>query len=344
MRTRNQFSISIVIFVLAQLAWFALLGLFIYRFFLSRSLASQISGPGSWSINPRSTSLFILIAGALLYVVVSVAMAVIFKNFSSQLRMTKMYDTFIANITHELKSPLASIRLHLETLSYRDMSKEQARQFVRLMLQDASRLDGLINAILKISALEQKKDVFEVQVHRAESVIRNTIEECRSQFRLKPEQLLVNGSADVKCVLDKNALKVVFDNLIDNALKYTLNPPLIHIQLQTTPQSVVITFRDNGIGLPPKTAKKIFRKFHRIDDPSSPNVKGSGLGLYWVKEIIRYHGGRIEASSKGEGQGTTFIISLPIYEVSKTRYLNSLIKWTNRKKRQQDKLYEQTHQ
>ncbi len=343
MRNKRQLSFSIVMFVLAQLTWFLLMGLFIYRFFIARNLVSQIEGQVSISVDSTSTSLFILVGGSILYVVVSVAMSIIFKNYSSQLRLTGMYDTFIANMTHELKSPLASIHLHLETLKYRDMTQQQRRQFVDMMLNDATRLYSLINAILKISALEQKKDVFEVQVHRADAVIRSIIEEARSQFRLPPEALILEGKANVDCVLDRKALKIVFDNLIDNSIKYTLDSVRINVRLEVTPKTILIEFRDNGIGISPKDQKKVFNKFHRTAGRHSPNVKGAGLGLYWTREIIRYHAGTISVVSEGEGKGATFIIELPIYQVSKTRYLNNLIKWTNRKKRQQDRLYEKTN-
>jgi two-component system, OmpR family, phosphate regulon sensor histidine kinase PhoR len=343
MRNKNQLSISIVIFVMAQLSWFSLLGLFISRFIISRNLASQMEGQASYSVNPTSTSLFVLVAGGILYVVVSVAMSIIFKNLSTQLRLTSMYDTFIANITHELKSPLASIHLHLETLSYREMSKQQQGKFVDMMLNDATRLEGLINAILKISALEQKKDVFEVQVQLADATIKSILEEGQTQFRLKPHELVVEGQANVECVIDRNALKIVFDNLIDNAIKYSVNPVRIHVQLDVEPKAVLVEFQDNGIGISTKDQKKIFNKFHRIAGRYSPSVKGSGLGLYWVREIIRSHAGRIEVFSRGEGTGTLFRIKLPIYQIAKTRYLNNLIKWTNRKKRQQDRFYEQSN-
>lgn len=326
-------------FVLAQIAWFLLLGLFIYRFFISRNLASQMEGRVSFSLSPTSTSLFILVAGCILYVVVSVAIAIIFKNLSSQLRLTSMYDTFIANITHELKSPLASINLHLETLAMRDMTQEQRSQFLDLMLTDAARLDSLINAILKISAIEQKKDVFEVQMYRADKVIKSIVQEAKKHFRLPPQALTITGEADVECVIDRNALVIVFDNLIDNAIKYTTDPVRIEIRLQVTSKRIQIEFKDYGIGISPKNQRKVFNKFHRIADRNSPSVKGSGLGLYWVREIIRYHAGRISVFSEGEHKGSTFTIELPIYQISKTRYLNTLIKWTNRKKRMQGRLY-----
>ncbi len=343
MRNKRQLAISIVMFVLAQLTWFLLMGLFIYRFFIARNLVSQMEGQVSIFVDSTSTSFLILISGSVLYVVVSVAMSIIFKNFSSQLRLTGMYDNFIANMTHELKSPLASIHLHLETLKFRDMTPQQRKQFIDLMLNDANRLDELINSILKIAALEQKKDLYNVRVYQADDVLRALIEESRTHCQLPPDALTIEGEAPVECAIDRNALKIVFDNLIDNAKKYTANPVRIHISIRATGKTIVIEFRDNGIGITPKGQKKIFKKFHRVANPQAPSVKGTGLGLYWVKEIIRYHAGSIAVFSEGPGKGAVFKINLPIYQISKTRYLNKLIQWTNRKKRLQERLYEKTN-
>ncbi|MBN1479465.1 HAMP domain-containing histidine kinase [candidate division KSB1 bacterium] len=340
MRNRRLLSYSIVLFVLAQLTWFLLLGLFVYRFFISRNMANQIEGQFSIQVDSTATSLVLLVGGCMLYVAVSVALAIIFKNLSSQLRLTGMYDTFIANVTHELKSPLASIHLYLETLKMREVSKSRRDEFINTMLQDAHRLNTLINSILKITALEQKKEIFEVRIHETDEIIRSLIDEARRQFKLSEHALKLSGSAPHKCVIDQNAFYIVFKNLIDNALKYTIDPPDITIRLGSTTKKIIIEFTDRGIGIESKDQKRMFRKFHRITNEHVPNVKGTGLGLYWVREIIRYHAGSIRVHSDGIGKGTTFTIELPIYQVSKTRYLNSLLKWTNRKRRQQEKIYD----
>ncbi|MBN1464223.1 HAMP domain-containing histidine kinase [candidate division KSB1 bacterium] len=340
MRNRRLRSFSIVLFVLAQCAWFSLLGLFVYRFFIARNMASQIEGQFSIQLDSTSNSLFILVGGCILYVAVSVAMAVIFKNLSSQLRLTGMYDTFIANVTHELKSPLASITLYLETFKMRDVPSKQRNEFIDTMLKDANRLNNLISAILKISALEQKKELFEVQIHTADKIIPTLIEEIRVQFKLTDDALRLQGSAPHKCVVDPNALYIVFNNLVDNSIKYTLNSPAININLSSTSKNILVEFSDNGIGIPVKEQKKMFRKFHRIENKNVPNVQGTGLGLYWVNEIIKFHVGSIRVQSEGLGHGTTFVIKLPIYQLSKTRYLNKMLKWTNRKRRQQEKIYD----
>ncbi|MBN1558721.1 HAMP domain-containing histidine kinase [candidate division KSB1 bacterium] len=340
MRNRRLLSFSIVLFVLAQCAWFSLLGLFVYRFFIARNMASQIEGQFSIHVDSTATSLFILIGGCILYVTVSVAMAIIFKNLSSQLRLTGTYDTFIANVTHELKSPLASINLYLETLKMRDVPPERLNEFIEMMLKDANRLNKLITSILKISAMEQKKEIFEVQLHIADDIIRSILEDIRVQFKLSDSALRLEGSAPHTCVVDQNALYIVFNNLVDNSIKYSMNSPAIRVRLGNTSKNILVEFSDNGIGVTAKEQKKMFRKFHRIENKNVPNVQGTGLGLYWVREIIKFHAGSISIYSDGIGRGTTFTIELPIYQISKTRYLNKMLRWTNRKKRQQERIYD----
>ena len=126
------------------------------------------------------------------------------------------------------------------------------------------------------------------------------------------------------------ALQSVFNNLIDNSIKYSKSKPRILIMISDTPKNLVIQYSDSGIGLPAKNQNKIFLKFHRIYGQDNPSVKGTGLGLYWVYEIIKLHGGRVSVYSKGPGTGTTFTIELPKYPATKSRYINSLLQLTQK--------------
>jgi two-component system, OmpR family, phosphate regulon sensor histidine kinase PhoR len=339
MRNKNLLATSIVFFVLAQVTSAALLGLFIYRFFIARHLAGIMEGQFAITVDSIGSSIFVLIGGCLLFAAVSVALSIIFKNLSSQLRLTGMYDSFIANITHELKSPLASIQLYLETLKKRRVPEERQSEFIDMMLKDATRLKNLINSILKVAVLEQKKDIFECRVFAAEELVRQLFQEVLQQFKLPPETVSFRGSAPFDCVIDENAFRVVFANLVDNALKYSVEPLQLTVVLSGGAKTIHIDVIDNGIGISSKEQKRIFQKFYRVEHSQVPNVKGTGLGLYWVREIIKLHGGSISVFSEGHGAGSTFKIELPIYQVSKTRYLNRLLKWAKKNKKQ-DESYE----
>jgi len=328
---RHQSLQYIIIFILAQVAWLTLLGLWIYRYVSIYYIETGSSLPHPL-ISARS-NIAALVGGLILLVAVSVGMSLLYARLNSQLKITQMYDNFIANVTHELKSPLASIQLHLETLNERLVPPRKREEFIRRMMADATRLNALINSILDIAGLEQKGAAFTFEVHAAEPLVRALVGEAAEQFQLPPERIRVVGSAPCRCVTDRNALKIVFNNIIDNAVKYSRGKPDIAVHMKCAFKNLFIEFRDRGVGISAKEQKMVFDKFHRVQNRNTPSVKGTGLGLYWVKEIIRTHGGRVSVSSEGENQGSTFRIELPIYQTSRKRYIKRLLKITQSRRR-----------
>jgi two-component system phosphate regulon sensor histidine kinase PhoR len=325
----------VVVFILAQLAWLSLLGLWIYWYVSNYIIFNMVGDRISPKLISKSTHPSALILAVVLLMAILASMYLIFIYLNRQLQLTRLYDNFIANVTHELKSPLASIRLYLETLKMRTVPRKKQNEFYTLMIDDAHRLQNLIDSILEISGLEQKQIAHNFQVFNAQDTITSLVEKSAEQFKLPENTISITGSADCPFVVDRDAMKIVFDNLIDNAIKYSEKAPAITIDMSTTLKNVFIRIKDEGIGISAKDRKKVFQKFQRIYSDNNPNVKGTGLGLYWAREIIKYHGGRISVSSRGKNLGSTFIIELPIYRSSKTRYINYLLKLTkkNREKR-----------
>jgi signal transduction histidine kinase len=246
------------------------------------------------------------------------------------MNVNKLYDNFIASVTHELKSPLSSIQLYLETIHSRNVPVEKQREFVSIMMKDTGRLNNLINSILHLSGIEQKRMVrkypHDYQVYKANEIFSELLNKSIDKFYILEDSVKIEGNPDCLCVVDSNWFEIVFYNLFDNAIKYSNNKPKINIKLSKTSKKVQLKFSDNGVGLSYKDQKKIFNKFQRIENVESPSVKGTGLGLYWVKEIVKYHGGKIQVHSAGKEKGTTFTISLPIYQSYKKRYIKSLLK------------------
>jgi len=332
MKKQNSVFYHVIVFTLAQLSWFSLLGLWIYWYVSNYIVLTEVGEQLSSQLISESTHVMALVSGIILLVVISIGMSLIFIYLNKQTNITRLYDNFIGNVTHELKSPLSSIQLHLETLRKRNISSETKQQFISLMLKDAQRLNDLINSILDISGLEQKKIAYNYQIFDADDVFRTMIAEASSEFRIQPDAIKTEGNLDGKIVADLRALKIVINNLIDNAIKYSENPLDLVISFRTTAKKFLISFRDHGIGISGKDQKKIFKKFQRIYNIHIPNVKGTGLGLYWIREIIRSHGGVITVSSPGKNAGTTFHIELPIYQAFKKRYINRLLRITRRKR------------
>jgi two-component system phosphate regulon sensor histidine kinase PhoR len=302
----------IAIFVLAQVAWFALLGLWIYWYVSNYMIFVEVNERISPQFVFSAKNIAALVGGLVLLVAVASAFVLIFSSLNQQMKITRMYDNFIANVSHELKSPLASIQLYIETLSSREVPPEKRAEFLRLMIKDTERLYALIHSILEISGLEDKRRVYRPRVYPAESLVYNLVEEAVDQFQLPSEAVEITGSAPCACRADRRALKVVFNNLFDNAIKYTAGPVHLTVTLHCTPKRFVIDVTDRGIGIPEKDQKEVFKKFARLYNPDSPTVKGTGLGLYWVREIIRHHQGRVEVMSEGRNKGTTFRIDLPV--------------------------------
>lgn len=332
MKKKRSLLYPVFVFVLAQLAWFLVVGLWIYRYVNSYMIFKQVGGNLSPHLISERSNILSLVGGLILLVSVSVAISLIFRYLTVQLRITQMYDSFIANITHELKSPLSSIQLYLETLKLRNVPQIKQKEFVDLMTRDAMRLQNLINTILDISGLEQKKFIYNFQIVTAGPTFYQLLQESAEQFKLKEKSLSVSGKAECSCVIDLNAMRIVFDNLMDNAIKYANGSPGISLNLSCTGKHVLIEFRDHGIGIVRKDQKKIFHKFIRLYGRHIPNVKGTGLGLSWVKEIIRAHGGKIRVQSEGIGKGTAFFIELPIYQATKKRYIDQLLRITQKRK------------
>ena len=325
----------ILIFIIAQLFWFLLLWLWIYWYVSNYILLDKVGEKLALETIPDDLNVFALVSGLILLVLLSFSMSLIFIYLNRQLNITRLYDNFIANVTHELKSPLSSIQLYVETMHKRDVPRQKQIEFYSLMQQDIRRLGNLINSILYLSSLENRRMARTVQhdyhIYDGEALIRDIISELRTEFKLNTDTVQIEGTPSCECVVDRDWLKIVLSNLLDNALKYTVKQPRITIQLSRSFNHFCIQFHDNGIGIMPKDQKKVFNKFHRIYSPDSPNVKGTGLGLYWVKEIITDHGGKISLESRGKNQGSTFKIALPVYQTAKQRYINRLLKQSRNK-------------
>lgn len=302
----------IVVFILAQLAWFGLLGLWIYWYVTNYILISEVGKQLFPQLVLNTTNIAALVGGLILLVTISTAMSLIFGKLNQQLNLTRMYDQFIANITHELKSPLASIQLYLETLNSREVPRQKQIEFMALMMQDVSRLDTLINSILEIIRLEERRSIYNLGTYNAESLIRELTEDAVDRFKLPDNSIEIRGKAPCLCRADREALKVVFNNLVDNAIKYSTRPVQITLSIACTRKRLTLDFKDRGIGISGENQGEVFKKFRRIYNPDSPSVKGTGLGLYWIKEIIRHHRGIITVSSEGKNRGSTFHIELPV--------------------------------
>ena len=231
-----------------------------------------------------------------------------------EIRRNEQHDAFLNAVTHELKTPIASIRLYLETLRSRDVPRDKQQEFYGIMLADSDRLLGTVEQVLQASRTREKKRDFSTDELDLAAILNESIERVRSRHRLGPEAIRFTEPSEPVTVLGDGAeLETAFTNLLDNAVKYSGGEPRISLRTKRTTLNnrVDILIKDNGIGIPSGELKRIFKRFYRVAGAAS-TVKGTGLGLAIVRSIIAKHGGRVRAESRGKGQGSTFIVQLPI--------------------------------
>ncbi len=232
-----------------------------------------------------------------------------------EIRRNEQHDSFINAVTHELKTPIASIRLYLQTLQRHDVQEAQRREFYRLMLDDTDRLLGTVEQVLKAGEAGHKKERDRVPLNFAD-LVRECVEIARSSHHLQPEamryeQPLNNGSG-VSVLGDSDELRAAVSNVLDNAVKYSGSQVDIAVRVASPDEKrVVLRVSDRGVGIPAPELKHIFKRFYRVPGRSPSGVKGTGLGLFIVRAIARKHGGRVFAESDGEGRGTTLVLELP---------------------------------
>ena len=232
-----------------------------------------------------------------------------------EIRRNEQHDSFINAVTHELKTPIASIRLYLETLQRREVDEARRREFYQLMLVDTERLMGTVEQVLKAGAMAQKKTSGQRIAVDFNSLVQECVELGRTRHHIAPEHLRYEAHQNgrpASVVGDPDELRTAVSNLIDNAVKYSPEGVDIAVDLDSPDDElVVLRVRDQGVGIPQDELKRIFKRFYRVRRRGSPRVKGTGLGLFIVRAIARNHGGRVFAESEGAGKGTTVTLELP---------------------------------
>jgi signal transduction histidine kinase len=252
----------------------------------------------------------ILTEGLLLLISILVGVYVIFLYWRKQSSLVREQRQFISQVTHELKSPLASLQLHLETIRRHQPSPERLAAFLETMLSDATRLNGLIDNLLSANRVGQRHWRLELKVIDFSVFVEKYFRS--RQFNLpKAGKLSLDVFPGIYAAIDQDAMETVLRNLLENAILYSDKPPDITVRLTREDDRCCLAFADRGRGIDSRDQKKIFNMFYRIRR-SDENIRGTGLGLFIVNATVRRHHGQVEVESRGKGQGTTFRITLPI--------------------------------
>ncbi|HKG81022.1 MAG TPA: HAMP domain-containing sensor histidine kinase [Pyrinomonadaceae bacterium] len=232
-----------------------------------------------------------------------------------EIRRNEQHDAFINAVTHELKTPIASIRLYLETLKARDVDEEQRREFYNIMLADSDRLLLTVEQVLRAGRTGHHKRRIANSVIDVGEMVQECLELTRIRYGLDETALIYNASPDAnsaKVSGDIDELRAAFSNLLDNAVKYSDDEVSVSVSVSALDDKrVAVRVVDKGIGIPRAQLKRIFKRFYRVPGRFMARVKGTGLGLFIVHSVIRKHGGRVFAESAGLGHGSTFTVHLP---------------------------------
>ena len=267
----------------------------------------------SWVVlNWRLSVLMVL--GAIFFPLIIAGMVLNTIFLVREIRRNEQHDSFINAVTHELKTPVASIRLYLQTLQSRELEEAKRQEFYRIMLEDSDRLLHTIEQVLRAGSTQSPFR----RIAHAPVNLREIAAECvtlaRTRFHLADDAMRFESRTHGTPIVigDADELKAAVWNLIDNAIKYSAAQPRVSVSIEETGDGsrYAVKVADHGPGISKQELKRVFRRFYRIHG-MSVRAKGSGLGLFIVRSVARRHGGKAFAESEGAGQGSTFTILLP---------------------------------
>jgi two-component system, OmpR family, sensor histidine kinase SenX3 len=254
----------------------------------------------------------LLFLGALLLALIIAGIVLNTTFLVREIRRNEQHDAFINAVTHELKTPVASIRLYVETLQTRTLDDSKRNEFYGIILSDSDRLLGSIEQILRTGRVGSSSR----KPHLAPMNLADAVKECVARARIlhhiHPDAMEYEPGPPLPILGDYDEVRAAVSNLIDNAIKYSGADMHIRVSASHTEgRFAEVRVKDKGPGIAEPELKRIFKRFYRIHGPIATRVKGTGLGLYIVRSVAKRHGGRAWAESAGSGHGSTFVIQFP---------------------------------
>lgn len=229
-----------------------------------------------------------------------------------EIRRNEQHDAFINAVTHELKTPVASIRLYLETLQAHAVEESKKQEFYRIMLNDSERLLGTIEQVLRTGRVGPAHRRLNLTSVNLGDVVQACLERARTLYHIPAESLDYHAPATMTIRADPDEVQAAVSNLIDNAVKYSGNDVRVRVELtQGDGNYAILRVTDQGLGIPRGELKRVFKRFYRVPGLAA-RIKGTGLGLYIVRSVAKRHGGRAWAESEGPGRGSTFVLQFPL--------------------------------
>lgn len=252
-----------------------------------------------------------LITGTVVFAVILAGLSFYMVLMIKEVRLNQRQANFVDSVTHELKSPIASLRLYLETLQMRTIADEQRGKFYAVMEDELERLDHLITQLLEVGRL----DAIGQQAEAEDLAMPELLQKCAmaacAHHKRDPATTVVYESSPAVVHAPRIVVESIFRNLLDNAIKYGNDPPVVTVQLATDRGRVITRIADNGHGVPPELRKQVFRMFFRAGSELTRRKKGTGLGLYIVQTLVRQLKGRVSIHDRPGQPGSVFEVELP---------------------------------
>jgi signal transduction histidine kinase len=301
----------VTVFLLMQVLWILLMVVWIRWYIDKHAQLRDLAERFRTQTELEGFTWIPLIVGAILLTLLLAGATVIFLYWNKQHRLNQMQRTFVSNVTHELKSPVASIQLALETMAMRTLTDHQRHEYLDMMLSDTERLSSLIDRILGAARIEKKRSPYNPEPVSMRRFVEETLTQDRHLYEKDGHIVVLEKGKDARVSVDRAAMRMVLSNLIENAARYSPRGSSIRIRIHPDLRSCRMDVIDAGVGIPRKDLKNIFKMFWRGGQAQSTRPRGTGLGLYIVRNIVADHKGKVWATSPGSGRGSVFSVRLP---------------------------------
>ncbi len=305
----------LIVFIAIQCAWVLVVVFWTSWFVHNSRKLRAIAEKYGMELPQNGVDWLLFIEVLVLLIAILAGVYIIFLYWQRQSALAKEQRNFISQVSHEFKSPLASLQLHLETVRLRQPTPQQMDAFLNTMLEDTLRLRSLVDNLLDASRLEQKRVRLDLQPGNLSQGIANFFQHSRIHLP-KDTGITLDLEPDLYSRFDPSALHMVLRNLLENSLLYSDGPARVHVSLKKEGSRCHLCFADQGRGIAAKDKKKVFRMFYRVRK-NDETLSGSGLGLFIVKAAVWRHKGKVWLESEGPGTGCSVHILLPCTEAVK---------------------------
>ncbi|HEV7680879.1 MAG TPA: HAMP domain-containing sensor histidine kinase [Pyrinomonadaceae bacterium] len=263
----------------------------------------------------NATEIVLLVFGIIFFLLIITGLVLNTTFLIREIRRNEQHDAFINAVTHELKTPLASIRLYLETLKKRELDENKRQEFYNVMLADSERLLQTVEQVLRAGQSGQRRRTLNLRKVDIGELARECVDLTRVRHNLDADAVSfaesMNGERP-QVRADAEELRVAISNLLDNAVKYSVKGVHVSVEVAAVNEKkVAVRIKDDGIGIQAAQLKRIFKRFYRVPGRVMARIKGTGLGLFIVSSVVERHGGKVFAESEGRGRGSRFTIELP---------------------------------